>query len=65
MFKKTILLMFAVSTVFVISGCKVIEEYAKASRKYNSNKTYTRNNQKPYVSPQMTKMILNDCRRSR
>ena len=65
MFQKIILLMFVISIMSVTSGCKVIEEYAKASRKYNSNRTYRQNNKKPYVDAATSKMILDHCRRSR
>ena len=60
MFKKTILLIFVVFTACVVSGCKVLDEYAKSSRKYNSNRSsYSRKTykKKPYASPKMRKMM--------
>ena len=66
MLQKTIILSLTVSFMFAVSGCKVIDEYAKSSRKYNSNRNYRKKAyRKPFVDRQTSKMVLDHCRSSR
>jgi uncharacterized protein YceK len=65
MLRISILSLCLFTMLATMSGCKVIEEHERASRKYNSNRTYHRKNPKPYVDRATTKMIMDHCRRSR